>query len=110
MESEYGVDVSKFAFGWLDLNLVKHAHMLNRLSSLFVTELDVLDDLDEIKICHRYKQGDQITDGVLPPLISEFEKQVPEYKVLKGWKTPAQPGQPGGIGEIEKFDDLPVNA
>jgi adenylosuccinate synthase len=40
------------------------------LSSLFLTELDVLDELDDIKICKKYKRGDEVLDGVLPALIS----------------------------------------
>lgn len=84
------------------MNLIKHAHLLNRLSSLFLTELDVLDDLEEIKVCKKYKLGDEIVDGVLPPLISDFGKMIPEYKILKGWKQKTD--------EIEKFDQLPVNA
>jgi adenylosuccinate synthase len=38
----------------------------------------------------------------LPPLISDFGKMIPEYKILKGWKQKTD--------EIEKFNDLPVNA
>jgi adenylosuccinate synthase len=46
--------------------------MLNKLSSLFITGLDVLDDLEEIKVCSKYKIGETIVDGILPPLINEF--------------------------------------
>ena len=105
--------------------MIKHAHVINKLSSVFVTELDVLDDVENIKICHRYKKGDQIIDGVLPPLINDFEKLTPDYKTVKGWKvTPPQKSGDGknsgkegeaipassGISEVEQFDDLPVNA
>lgn len=48
--------------------------MLNKLSSLYITGLDVLDNLDEIKICTKYKIGDQIIDGILPTSIEEFGK------------------------------------
>ena len=53
--------------------------------------MDVLDDLENIKICYRYKNGDEIVDGVLPPLITEFGKLTPDYKILKGWKVPTPP-------------------
>jgi adenylosuccinate synthase len=79
LDEKYRIDENRFRFGWLDLNLIKHAHLLNRLSSLFITELDVLDDLEEIKICKKYKQGENIVDGYLPPLITDFGKMTPEY-------------------------------
>lgn len=72
------------------------------MSSLYITELDVLDNLDEIKICRKYKLGDQELDGALPTIIDDFGKLVPEYKTLPGWKQ--------DITEIEDFDKLPTNA
>jgi len=35
-----------FAFGWTDLNLIRHAELINNLSSLMLTHLDVLNDVD----------------------------------------------------------------
>ena len=84
--------------------------MLNKVSSLFMTELDVLDDLENIQICHRYKLDDQIVDGILPPLISDFGRMVPEYLTVKGWKDFKAKNNGKGIADIEKFDQLPVNA
>ena len=86
--------------------------MLNCLSSLFLTEVDVLDELDEIKICKRYKiagppatEGGPPTEteveGFHPTIISDFENLSPVYKSLKGWKK--------DITEIEDFDLLPEN-
>ena len=101
LEDEYYIKEDEYAFGWLDLNLIKHANMLNRVSSLFVTGLDVLDGISEIKMCTKYKLGDKEVDGVLPATIDDFGKLTPEYKILQGWKT--------DITNIDKFDDLPVN-
>lgn len=101
LEEKYGTKEETYAFGWLDLNLVKYADMLNKLSSLYITELDVLDNIEEIKICKKYKSGENIVDGVLPALIDDFGKLQPEYKSFAGWKT--------DITEIEKFDLLPIN-
>lgn len=71
--------------------------MLNQLSSVVLTNLDVLDELDEIKICKRYKLAGKIMDdgtqapdeeveGIQPTIISDFERMSPMYKTMKGWK------------------------
>lgn len=54
LESRYGISKDEFIFGWLDLNHVQHVERLNQLSSIFVTHLDLLDDLEEFKICTSY--------------------------------------------------------
>jgi adenylosuccinate synthase len=41
---------------------------------MFLTGLDVFDDLDEIKLCTSYKLGDQVIDGALPSLIDDLGK------------------------------------
>jgi len=92
----------KFAFGWLDLNSVRWAHTINQLSGLFLTELDVLDSVDEVKICTNYLDGNKKVEGVLPAFIKDFERMKPEYRKVTGWKE--------DITGVEKFDDLPGNA
>ena len=49
-------NIEDMIFGWPDLNLVKHAERINRLSSLFITHIDLFDDLDEIKVCTGYER------------------------------------------------------
>lgn len=86
--------------------------MLNELSSIYLTDLDVLDELDEIKICKRYKIAGGIgedgvpfpeteVEGIHPTIINDFENLSPVYKTLKGWKK--------DITEVETFDGLPEN-
>jgi adenylosuccinate synthase len=112
LTSKYELNHEDFDFGWLDLNPVRHAHMLNQLSSLYLTDLDVLDELEDIKICKRYKiagppasEGGPPTEveveGIHPTIINDFENLTPVYKTLKGWKQ--------DITEIEDFDRLPEN-
>jgi len=55
LTERYDINHKEFDFGWLDLNPVRHAHMLNHLSSLYLTNLDTLDEVEDIKICKRYK-------------------------------------------------------
>jgi adenylosuccinate synthase len=75
--------------------------MLNHLSSIYLTGLDLLDELDEIKICKKYKIGETEVEGIHPTLIEDFGKLSPVYKTMPGWKK--------DITKVEKFDDLPVN-
>ena len=52
-----------------------------------MTELDVLDELDEIKMCTKYNLGNEEYTGILPTLIDDFGKLTPVYQTLKGWKS-----------------------
>ena len=54
LELEYQIFAKDYAFGWTDLNLIRHADKINKLSSIMLTHLDVLNDLDVIKIAEKY--------------------------------------------------------
>jgi adenylosuccinate synthase len=49
LEQEYQILAKDFSFGWTDLNLIRHADKINKLSNIMLTHLDVLNDLDAIK-------------------------------------------------------------
>jgi len=73
---------------------------MNKLSSVFLTHLDLLDDLDEIKVCTSYKsKSGEVTKGRIPATIKEFGTLEANYEVLKGWKTDTR--------KIRRFDELP---
>lgn len=87
--------------GWLDSVLLRRAVRLNSISSLCLTKLDVLDEMDTIKICTAYKLGGQtLTDLPLNP--DDLADCVPIYKEYPGWKTTTTP--------IKEFSKLPSNA
>jgi adenylosuccinate synthase len=87
--------------GWIDLLLIKHAVRVNGFTSMAITKLDVLDTLDELKICVGYKhKGKLLTE--MPSELSVLEKCVPQYVSMPGWKQTT-------IG-IRKYDDLPKKA
>jgi adenylosuccinate synthase len=70
--------------GWLDLQVLRYAKMINGLDSLVVTKLDVFDTQREIQVCVGYKyRGKPLKD--MPALAEEYEKVTPEYKTLTGW-------------------------
>ena len=54
LHNKYGL--KHFSFGWPDLNLIRHAERVNQLSSIFLTHLDLLDDLNEIKVATNYER------------------------------------------------------
>ena len=72
--------------GWLDLPLLRYACMINGISSLVVTKLDVLDDLAEIPVCVGYKvKGKKISE--IPPDAAGYEKLECVYRKMPGWRT-----------------------
>ena len=88
MASRYNISSEEFAIGWTDLNLVSHAERSCQLSSLFLTHLDALDGLSEIKICIGYETPEgKIVKGSIPATAHEFGNLKAKYEVLKGWQT-----------------------
>jgi adenylosuccinate synthase len=100
--AEFGATTGrKRRCGWLDMVVLKNAARLNSLTGLAITKLDVLDDLDEIKICTGYEYaGNTMAD--FPAQIDVLEKCTPVYETHPGWKVPTS--------KISNFDDLPEKA
>jgi len=87
--------------GWLDLPLLRYAGMINGISWLVVTKLDVLDELAEIPVCVGYKIDGKKTMEI-PAQASGYEKIECIYQRLPGWKTSTE--------GITRFDKLPKPA
>ncbi|OGR20899.1 MAG: adenylosuccinate synthase [Desulfobacula sp. RIFOXYA12_FULL_46_16] len=100
--SEFGATTGrKRRCGWIDMVVLKNAVKLNSLSGLAITKLDVLDDLDEIKICTAYKyNGKTITN--FPAEIKVLQECTPVYETHPGWNQ--------DIRAIRELDELPLNA
>ncbi len=75
--------------GWLDLPLLRYAGMINGISWLVVTKLDVLDHLTEIPVCVGYKVDGKGTDEV-PAQACGYEKIECIYRNMTGWARPTQ--------------------
>lgn len=84
--------------GWLDLLVVKHANMLNGLTDIVLTKIDVLTGLDELKVCIGYEIDGKVLDYI-PSDQEEVAQAKPVYKTFKGWKE--------DITKITKKEDLP---
>jgi len=70
--------------GWLDAAALKRSMIINGVSGLCITKLDVLDGLPEIKICVGYKLGGRMLD-VLPLDADEISSCEPVYESMPGW-------------------------
>ena len=100
--SEFGATTGrKRRCGWLDMVVLKNAVRLNSLTGLAITKLDVLDMLDEIKICTGYEYKGQILEH-FPAEIKILQECNPVYITLPGWNQ--------DISGIKEFADLPENA
>ncbi len=82
---EYGATTGRpRRCGWLDLVALRHAVRVNGLDGIILTKLDVLDHLEEVKVCVEYEvEGSKTQD--FPASVSKLEKAKPVYKSLKGW-------------------------
>lgn len=84
--------------GWLDLVALKHAVRINGVESVAITKLDVLDKMEEIKVCIAYELNGERLDEV-PLDLAELAHVKPIYETLPGWIEPST--------GITDFDKLP---
>jgi adenylosuccinate synthase len=98
---EYGATTKRpRRCGWLDGVVVRYAASLNGLTSLAVTKLDVLDSLENMKVCIAYRlDGKEITE--MPDTV-DLGRVQPVYEEWAGWKKPTTGAR--------KWDDLPKGA
>src|SRR5713226_1567032 len=70
--------------GWLDLAILRYAIMVNGITSLIVTKLDVFDTQREIQVCVGYcYKGTPIRE--MPAAVEQFGAVTPDYRTLPGW-------------------------
>ena len=84
---EYGTTTGRERrAGWFDGLIARFAVQINGLTDLVITKLDVLSDLDRIKVCVAYEyEGKRYND--LPAHQTAFHHAKPIYEELPGWKT-----------------------
>lgn len=99
---EYGATTGRpRRCGWFDALIAKFAVQVNGLDSFALTKLDVLDTLEEVKVCVAYKyQGKTIT--TFPSEMRILENCEPVYESFPGWQKPTS--------GIRSYQDLPANA
>jgi len=87
--------------GWFDAAAMKRSIQINGVSGLCVTKLDVLDGIEEMKICIGYKLDGNFTD-ILPVGADDLERCEPVYESMSGW-------QDSTVG-VKALDGLPAAA
>ena len=99
---EFGTVTSrKRRCGWFDGVLVRQTIKISGINGIALTKLDVLDELDEIKMCIGYELKGKKID-YLPAAVEDQLQVKPIYKIFNGWKTSTK--------GIKLFKDLPKNA
>ena len=84
---EYGATTGrKRRCGWFDAVAMKRAIQINSISGFCLTKLDVLDGLDEVKICIGYKGEDGTVRDVPPMAADGYDLVTPVYESMPGWK------------------------
>ena len=101
---EYGASTGRpRRCGWFDAVGVRYAVRVNGMTALAMTKLDVLDNLDELRICTGYRRGGEVlTDP--PATIGELADCDPVYETMPGWSGR---GQTAGVTDER---DLPAAA
>jgi adenylosuccinate synthase len=99
---EFGTVTSrKRRCGWFDGVLVRQTIKISGINGIALTKLDVLDELDEIKMCVQYELDGKKFD-YLPAAFEDQLKIKPIYKTFPGWKT--------STSGVKNIDALPENA
>ena len=84
--------------GWFDTVALRRAVFTNSMTGLCVTKLDVLDGLDEVKICTGYRLDGDLLETP-PMLMDRYGECEPVYESMPGWRSPTS-------GKTA-FEDLP---
>ena len=99
---EFGtVTARKRRCGWFDGVLVRQTIKISGIDGIALTKLDVLDELDEVKMCVNYELDGQKID-YLPAAVEDQLKIKPIYKTFLGWKKTTN--------GIKNINELPENA
>ncbi|HZW40109.1 MAG TPA: adenylosuccinate synthase [Ignavibacteriaceae bacterium] len=98
--AEYGATTGRpRRCGWFDAALVKYSAMINGITSVAITKLDVLSSFEKIKVCTGYELDGKLIHS-FPTDVERLEKVKPVYKELDGWNT--------DITKALTYDELPA--
>jgi len=98
--NEYGATTGRpRRCGWFDAPVVRASVRHNKLRALIITKLDVLDSLEEIKVCNAYRLDGREVAEFDPFHAAEFE---PIYETMPGWREKTSGSR--------SFAELPVRA
>lgn len=102
MGNEYGTTTGRpRRCGWFDAVAARYTARLGGVTSVALTMLDVLSELEEIEICVAYELGGQRID-YFPAHVNDLRNVIPIYETMPGWQT--------DVTGARSLDDLPVPA
>ncbi|MCK4240466.1 MAG: adenylosuccinate synthase [Candidatus Atribacteria bacterium] len=84
--------------GWFDAVVASYAVRINGMDSMVLTKIDVLSDLDKIKICTSYQCNGKLIKE-FPVNLKTLKNCNPVYEEVEGWKS--------DISQITRYEDLP---
>ncbi len=87
--------------GWFDAVALRRSIVNSSVTGLCVTKLDVLDELETIRVCVAYEIDGETISGV-PVVVEQFAECKPVYEDVPGWRAST-------VG-VSRFEDLPANA
>lgn len=97
---EYGATTGrKRRCGWIDIPQLKYSIMINGVTEIALTKLDVLNDFEEIEACIAYENNDKNLTHELPFDLDD-KSYKPFYKKFKGWEE--------DISKYSDVNDLPI--
>jgi len=100
--AEYGATTGRARrCGWFDAVSVKYAAMINGISQIAITKLDVLDSFERIQVCTGYRIGGKPL-AAFPTDVKTLDAVAPHYESLAGWNVPT--------GEARTYAGLPPQA
>ncbi len=83
--------------GWIDLVALHFACMINGVTQIVMTKADILDGLEELKVCNSYTADGRESAQI--PFRMDRQNIIPSYKPFKGWKT--------DITSVTGFEGMP---
>jgi len=99
---EFGVTTGRARrCGWFDVVVARYSVLVNGMTDMVITKLDVLDDLPEIKICSAYECDGEIVNQ-FPSSLTMLQKCRPIYETMPGWLVDTT--------GCTSYDELPENA
>ncbi len=99
---EYGATTGRpRRCGWIDLVVIRHAKIVNGLTSLVLTKMDVLSGLKKIKLCTGYRLGGKVIKQI-PSTVEDLTKVKPIYEEMNGWEE--------DLTQVTRWKQLPVRA
>ncbi|MBT7506544.1 MAG: adenylosuccinate synthase, partial [Rhodospirillales bacterium] len=102
--------------GWFDAVLVRQAVRVNGINGIALTKLDILDGMEELKVCTGYMIGGELVD-YLPASTLRQEQVEPVYETMEGWSESTEGARSWAdlpataikyIRRIEELIDAPV--